>query len=70
MVANNVSTASQPLIPIFNGDKYEFWSIKMKTLFKSQYLWDLVQGGLTDPDTDQQRMKENQKRDAKALFFL
>ena len=30
---------SQPVIPIFKGECYEFWSIKMKSLFKSQDPW-------------------------------
>lgn len=70
MAANGISTTSQPLIPIFSGEKYEFWSIKMKILFKSQDLWDLVEDGFTDSDADQQRLWENKKKDAKALFFL
>ncbi|GJZ89940.1 putative RNA-directed DNA polymerase [Tanacetum coccineum] len=39
---------SQPQIPIFKGDSYEFWSIKMKTLFKSQDLWEFVESGLPE----------------------
>jgi len=41
----------------------------MKTLFKSQDLWDLIETGYADPD-EEQRLKENRKKDAKALFFL
>ncbi|XP_074314353.1 uncharacterized protein LOC141649567 [Silene latifolia] len=69
MATNGVSS-SQPLIPSFDGDKYEFWSIKMRTLFKSQELWDLVEDGFDDSDVEQQRLKENRKKDAKALLFL
>ncbi|KAJ1704767.1 hypothetical protein LUZ63_004546 [Rhynchospora breviuscula] len=49
---------------MFKGENYEFWSIKMATLFKSQGLWDLVDKGTTATDA------ETQKKDAKALFFL
>ncbi|XP_023741703.1 uncharacterized protein LOC111889782 [Lactuca sativa] len=42
----------------------------MKTLFKSQDLWDLVQNGYAKASTDETRQKENQKKDAKALFFI
>ncbi|KAJ4754257.1 polyprotein [Rhynchospora pubera] len=52
-----------PSIPLFKGENYEFWQIKMTTLFKSQGLWDLVDKGA---GTD----AESQKKDAKALFFL
>ena len=70
MAANgNVVSISQPSIPVFKGDCYEFWSIKMKTLFKSQELWDLVETGYDDPD-EEGRLKENKKKDNKALFFI
>jgi hypothetical protein len=32
---NNGLNISQPQIPIFKGENYGFWSIKMKTLFLS-----------------------------------
>ncbi|KAF7835699.1 Retrovirus-related Pol polyprotein from transposon TNT 1-94 [Senna tora] len=57
------------MIPIFNGENYELWSIKMKTLFKSQDLWDLVDQDFADPD-EKGKLKENQKKDPKALFLI
>ena len=42
----------------------------MKTLFKSQDLWDLVENGYSEPDDDEARLKENKKKDSKALFFI
>jgi len=33
------------LMPIFDGENYEYWSLQMKTLFISQDLWDLVEDG-------------------------
>lgn len=65
---NDVSV-SQPMILVFKGECHEFWSIKMKMLFKSQDLWDLVENGYTDPD-EETRLKENNKKDSKALFFI
>ena len=41
-------SSSAPLLPIFNVEKYEWWSIKMKTLLRSQELWDLVENGFVD----------------------
>lgn len=41
----------------------------MKTLFKSQDLWDLVQNGYHNLD-EEGRLRENKKRDSKALFFI
>lgn len=71
-MATNTSSVnvSQPHIPVFKGDSYEFWSTKMKTLFKSQDLWDLVENGYAETSDDETCNKENQKRDAKALFFI
>ena len=62
-------SVTNPTLPVFKGENYEYWSIKMKTLFKSQDLWDLVENGYHDPD-EEARLKENKKKDAKALFFL
>ncbi|GJU61667.1 hypothetical protein Tco_1243502 [Tanacetum coccineum] len=42
----------------------------MKTLFKSQDLWDIVDTGVTSGSGDDAQKKENVKRDAKALFFI
>jgi len=60
-------------MPIFTGEKYEFWSIKMKTLFKSQGVWDLVEAGFveqSDSDKETKKLKEIKKKDAKALFLI
>ena len=46
----------------------------MKTLFRSQELWDLVESGYTEPDQapaqPNQQLKETRKKDAKALFLI
>ncbi|XP_052184346.1 uncharacterized protein LOC127796307 [Diospyros lotus] len=42
----------------------------MKTLFISQDLWDFVESGYHDKDKDEGRLKENKKKDSKALFFI
>ncbi|GAV61290.1 DUF4219 domain-containing protein/UBN2 domain-containing protein [Cephalotus follicularis] len=68
-MAANGSNLQQSMIPIFKGENYEFWSIKMKTLFRSQELWEIVEDGVP-PNEDQGRMRELKKRDAKALFFI
>ncbi|CAL2238426.1 unnamed protein product [Prunus armeniaca] len=54
--------------PIFNGDNYEFWSIKMRTIFSSHGLWDLVEKGLewsnskgTDDSVEKKKEKEESK---------
>ena len=70
MATNGTSmSVSQPTILIFKGDSYEFWSIKMKTLFISQDLWELMEKGYQNSD-DETGLKENGKKDSKALFFI
>lgn len=60
----------QPKIPLFAGENYDFWSIKMKILFKSQDLWEIIDEGYSDPDSNANKLKENKRKDAKALFFI
>ena len=50
-------------VPVFNGDNYDFWSIKMKTFFQSQDLWEIVEDGCGTS-------KDEKKKGSKALFFL
>ncbi|KAJ8900589.1 hypothetical protein K2173_025366 [Erythroxylum novogranatense] len=40
----------------------------MKTLFKSQDLWEFVEKGISEESSDDARSKENQKKDAKFCF--
>jgi len=79
-MAGATGSILQPQIPIFNGKNYDYWSIRMKTLFCSQDVWDLVENGFPEP-ADQQAyqalsqaekdlLKENKKKDSKALFFI
>lgn len=73
MALNGISSSSQPLMPIFTSEKYEFWNIKMKTLFKSQEVWELVEQGFVDlagSDEEAEKLKETKKKDAKSLFLI
>lgn len=36
---------SMVLVPVFDGNNYENWSLQMKTLFKIYDLWDVVETG-------------------------
>ncbi|KAJ4820349.1 polyprotein [Rhynchospora pubera] len=54
---------SSPSVPVFKGENYNFWSIKMSTLFKSYGLWDIVEKGAGTTADDL-------KKDARALFFI
>ena len=36
-------TMKNQVIPIFDGEKYDFWSIKMTTILKTRKLWSVVE---------------------------
>ncbi|CAB4303545.1 unnamed protein product [Prunus armeniaca] len=62
--------------PIFNGSNYDFWRIKMCTIFKSHKLWDMVENGYEQPVKKEDgealtvaqklTLEENVAKDAKA----
>ena len=75
-MASNVSYV-QPQIPLLTGKNYDTWEIKMKTLFRSQGLTDIVEKGFEEPDdefdlNDQQRreLQKNREKDGKAMMFI
>ncbi|CAL2251278.1 unnamed protein product [Prunus armeniaca] len=45
------SGSSDVRTPIFSGENYEFWKIKMVTIFKSYGLWNLVEKGISVSDS-------------------
>ncbi|CAL8138411.1 unnamed protein product [Prunus armeniaca] len=55
------SSTSELRTPIFNGENYEFWSIRMKTILKSHGLWDLVENGLNVSDLKKEKGIEETK---------
>ena len=68
---------SSILIPIFRGENYDFWSIKMKTYFCAQDLWDIVSKGFTIPEDisilfvpQKKELKENKQKDSLVLLAL
>ncbi|XP_021800331.1 uncharacterized protein LOC110744651 [Prunus avium] len=65
--------------PIFNGSNYDFWRIKMCTIFKSHKLWDMVEKGYDQPvkkegedltAAQKLALEENIAKDAKALGLI
>ncbi|KAI5348631.1 hypothetical protein L3X38_001518 [Prunus dulcis] len=63
--------------PIFNGENYEFWKIRMRTIFKSHEIWNLVEKGLQVPDSkaDEEGSSDSEMvsllmKDAKALGII
>ncbi|CAN6574376.1 unnamed protein product [Malus baccata var. baccata] len=77
------SGSSEVRTPIFSGENYEFWRIKMVTIFKSHGLWRLVEKGVTISESkkkkvegsseeveDDEKMVAAYMQDAKALGII
>ncbi|KAI5338326.1 hypothetical protein L3X38_017597 [Prunus dulcis] len=78
------SGGSEVRTPIFSGENYEFWRIKMVTIFKSLGLWSLVEKGIPTPDSKKKKKKAEESseeevdaemiavlmKDAKALGII
>jgi len=76
-MAFNGNSMSQPLILIFSGKSYEYWSIKMKALLGAHDVWDIVEKGYNEPQDDstlsqtqKDGLKDSRKRDKKALYLI
>ncbi|KAI0510499.1 hypothetical protein KFK09_011101 [Dendrobium nobile] len=77
MAASSSSNNMQPQLPKFTGKNYNQWSIQMRVLYQSQELWEIVESGFQEPEVERdlnqrllQELKENRKKDRKALFFI
>jgi Reverse transcriptase (RNA-dependent DNA polymerase)/gag-polypeptide of LTR copia-type/Integrase core domain/GAG-pre-integrase domain/Domain of unknown function (DUF4219)/Zinc knuckle len=51
-------------IPQLDGENYNFWCIKMKTILKSHGLWEAVDPGVTGTDS------ESVKKDSRAMCII
>ncbi|GMP79110.1 hypothetical protein CsSME_00034779 [Camellia sinensis var. sinensis] len=63
--------------PIFNGENFDFWYVKMRTIFLYTELWDLVENGFEEPEDEEaltnsqkNQLKEQRQKDSKALSFI
>ncbi|KAL2461376.1 DUF4219 domain-containing protein [Abeliophyllum distichum] len=64
-------------VPIFSGEHFDHWSVKMRTVLMSEDLWECVEEGYEAPNPtrtltteEKQRFRENRKNDAKALSLI
>ncbi|CAN6714978.1 unnamed protein product [Malus baccata var. baccata] len=62
---------------IFNGENFDFWQIKMKTIFRSYELWNMVESGYRAPVKEEELtmaerklLCENVVKDARALGII
>ena len=73
-MANNI--ANFP-IPLFRGENYDFWKIKIKTLLRSHGLWKYVDEGYQEykdkssmSDSQKKKLDTERMQDAKALYLI
>ena len=74
------STFGSLQTPIFTEKNYEYWSLTIKDLFRGQDVWEIVQHGYVEPanitaynnltQAQKDALREQRKRDGKALFFI
>lgn len=69
------SSLENPQIPLFTGENFEIWCVKMRTFLQSQDLWEIVEKGyiiepLLSNGGEEDQIKEIRMKDAKALCFL
>lgn len=72
------SSFENPQIPLFTGENFEIWCVRMRTFLRSQDLWEIVEKGYSiEPlisfgggGAEEDHFKEIRKKDAKALCFL
>ncbi|KAM1099314.1 hypothetical protein TB2_005809 [Malus domestica] len=57
------SGGSEVRTPIFSGENYEFWRIKMVTIFKSHGLWNLVEKGVKTSDSKKKKSEGSSEDD-------
>lgn len=73
----STSSASLPVPPVFKGENYDFWSVKMKAFFLKHDLWKIVETGyqpteLGDDPTVAEiiQAKGKSTKNFKALSFI
>ena len=77
MASSSGTGMAQTMVPVFAGENYDIWSIKMRTLLLSQGLWNIVEEGYKTYEEgevlmpDQKKaLAKDQMTDAKALFLI
>ncbi|KAB2626287.1 retrovirus-related Pol polyprotein from transposon TNT 1-94 [Pyrus ussuriensis x Pyrus communis] len=64
------SGGSEVRTPVFSGENYEFWRIKMATIFKSLGLWNLVEKGIATSNPKKKEAGEASEDDGEMVAVL
>ncbi|KAL5717920.1 hypothetical protein ACHQM5_010872 [Ranunculus cassubicifolius] len=72
-----MASSSKNIVPEFDGENYDFWCVRMKTLFISRDLLEYVEEGYEEPkdkedlsNGEMAKLKEHIKKDEKALLLI
>lgn len=67
-------SVSYSILPIFGGENYDFWKVKMRTILLSEGLWSFIERGLQEPKdlsqfpaAEREQFEAEVMKDAKAL---
>ncbi|XP_074265931.1 uncharacterized protein LOC141588385 [Silene latifolia] len=76
-MASASNTISIPTAPMFGGENYDYWCIKMKLFLRANALWEIVESGIQQQKQDVvyteaqlKKINENELKDAKALSYI
>ncbi|KAM1107286.1 hypothetical protein ACFX2B_004017 [Malus domestica] len=56
-------------VPISKGDNYDFWKIRMRTIFESHGIWDLVEKGLEILESKGKKVEDESSSASKKAFL-
>src|SRR3954465_6605970 len=68
---NPSATYSNVKVPLFEGENYDFWAVKMETLFTSLDVLEYVKNGYEEPaPTEAEKSKEKAEESSQRLEEL
>lgn len=67
---NIPAPSSGSVVPVFKGDGYEHWSLRMKTILRSKELWEVVNQGITVVAQGQENIRQTRKKNAQAMAII
>lgn len=48
--SSTITKISHSTVPVFKGEGYNHWSVRMKTFFRSQNLYKVIKEGVMNED--------------------
>ena len=67
-----METTSYQIVPIFDGENYDSWRIKIKTILKTKKLWEVVENGVPTEieNVDRATQRKTEEASLKDLMAL